>query len=422
MYRLLCASLVLVLGGCTTPWRHADYPEPSHAFIDYWPPAEHDTRLRLAVKDLIDMKGVVTSAGSEFLYKTSKPAERDAKCLAAARQRNVVIVGKTNTTELAVVVSGMNEYFGTPRNPLGRRQNLVPGGSSCGSAVAVARGMADVAFGTDTAGSIRVPAACCGVYGLKTTFGLVPIEGVYPIAPNQLDTVGPMAKDLPHLVEGMDLLQPGFAAEYRRVSAAAPRASRIRVGRLYLAGTDPKVDEAVDRALAATGFTVVKMDDVFRDKWIQAQKDAATIAAVCAWVYDEKFRHESGVTYRTKVVVALGQLEYHTAYKDALRRQAQWQKEMAATLKAVDFIALPTLQTLPPAIPFLRGTIAFEQHFLGKQNTAGVNLAGVPALAIPVPIDNPDIPLTSLQLVGPRRGEAALINAARLIEQARPAS
>ena len=93
-------------------------------------------------------------------------------------------------------------------------RKLLPGGSSCGSAVAVASGKADVAFGTDTAGSIRVPAAWCGVVGLKTTFGLVPLEGVFPIEPKHLDTVGPLARDIAGTVQGMDLLQNGFAARY----------------------------------------------------------------------------------------------------------------------------------------------------------------------------------------------------------------
>jgi amidase len=137
-----------------------------HAFIVYWPPPENSTQLRLAVKDLIDMKGVVTTAGSEYLARTSPPASQDAQCLKLARERNVQIVGKTNLTEFAVTVSGRNKYFRTPRNRVDGKHTFIPGGSSSGSAVAVETGMADVAFGTDTAGSIRLPAACCGNLGL----------------------------------------------------------------------------------------------------------------------------------------------------------------------------------------------------------------------------------------------------------------
>src|SRR6266404_3674564 len=188
--------LVTWLSGCAIPKARPESSTRDKAFIEYWPPSNDSKKLRLAVKDLIDMKGVVTTAGSEFLAKHASPAKRDAKCLEIARQRGVQFVGKTNLSELAVAVSGMNAYYGTARNPIEKGWRLVPGGSSSGSAVAVANNEADVAFGTDSAGSIRIPAACCGVVGLKTTFGLVPIDGVYPVAPNELDTVGPMAKDI----------------------------------------------------------------------------------------------------------------------------------------------------------------------------------------------------------------------------------
>src|ERR1700737_4628827 len=210
-----------------------------HAFIVYWPPPESSKQLRLAVKDLIDMKDVVTTAGSEYLARTSPPASQDAQCLELARERNVQIVGKTNVTEFAVTVSGRNKYFGTPRNRLYGKHTFIPGGSSSGSAVAVETGMADVAFGTDSAGSIRLPAACCGIYGLKTTFGLVPIKGVFPISPKHLDTIGPMAKDMTHLVQGMDLLQRGFAARYESAVGAEPSAKDIKIGGFSLEGHAP---------------------------------------------------------------------------------------------------------------------------------------------------------------------------------------
>lgn len=414
---LLLAGL---FSGCASQ-RERGSDAGDHAFIAYWPPAEGTGRLRLAVKDLIDMKGVVTTAGSEFLAKSSPPAKRDAKCLAIARQRNVQFVGKTNTTELAVAPSGINEYFGTPKNPLSTRRNLIPGGSSSGSAVAVANGSADVAFGTDTAGSIRVPAACCGITGLKTTFGLVPLDGVYPIAPKHLDTVGPMAKDVAGVVKGMDLLQAGFSGQYQRAIAAQP-SRKIRVGRLYLSGTNRKVDRAVDAALAAADFEIVKLDDSFKAKWVQAQADAATVAAANAWLYDQQFEDEPGVTLRTKAVFLLGRIQYNTTYPAAVGRQAAWQAEIARVLKDVDFIALPTLQKLPPRVPPGGGTPAFEARVLRLQNTAAVNFAGVPALALPIPIRDRAVSVTSLQLVGPRRSEAALLNAGRLIEAARVSS
>jgi amidase len=394
------------------------------AFIAYWPPPKDSKRLRLAVKDLIDMKGVVTTAGSEYVAQNSQPAASDAQCLAIARQRNVQIVGKTNLSEFAVAPSGINDFFGTPRSPLSKRSKIIPGGSSSGSAVAVASGMADVAFGTDTAGSVRVPAACCGIVGLKTTFGLVSLQGVFPVEPKHLDTVGPMAKDVAHVVEGMDLLQDGFAARYRAAMAAKPLAKNIRIGRLYLGGTDRRIDKAIDDALARAGFQVVPLDQAFKAKWDQAKKDGDTVAAAGAWISDGKFFEKLiGVSARTKAIIALGEFDYSTSYRNALRRQAPWQQALRQTFKKVDFIALPTLQKLPPRIPLVdrsalvEAQIAlFEAEMLGLQNTVAVNYAGNPALAIPVPLEDRTIPATSLQLVGPRSSEAGLLNAGRLIE------
>jgi Asp-tRNA(Asn)/Glu-tRNA(Gln) amidotransferase A subunit family amidase len=416
--RAILAGLFLVgsLGGCAIPNARPTSATHDRAFIEYWPPAPGSNKLRLAVKDLIDMKGVVTTAGSEFLLKHSSLAKSDAQCLEIARRRGVQFVGKTNLSELAVAVSGMNAYFGNPRNPL--RDSLIPGGSSSGSAVAVANEEADVALGTDTAGSIRVPAANCGVVGLKTTFGLVPLKGVYPIAPVRLDTVGPMAKDIARTAQGMDLLEAGFMGRYRETISAKPSAKNIRVGRLYIAGTSPAVDRAVDDALAATGFKVVKMSQEFTDKWKQAQKDAATVAAVGAWIYDLKFQNESEVTIRTKAVVAVGGLEFKTAYPAALKAQPAWKNEVRKAFQRVDLIAMPTMKALPPHVPPFGGTVAFEARALALQNTQAVNFAGVPALAMPVPIHHQSVPVTSLQLVGPSRSEADLLNAGRLVEVA----
>ena len=413
--------LMILLNGCSALQRHSRTGTPDHAFIVYWPPAENSKQLRLAVKDLIDMKGVVTTAGSEYVATTSRPASQDAKCLALARERNAQIVGKTNLTEFAVTVSGKNEYFGTPRNRLDGKHKFIPGGSSSGSAVAVETGMADVAFGTDTAGSIRLPAACCGILGLKTTFGLVPIKGVFPISPKHLDTVGPMAKDMTHLVQGMDLLQKGFVARYERAVAANPSAKDIRIGRLYIDGTDPAIDKALDDALAAKQFKVIKLDQAFKTKWDQAQKDGKTVAFADVWFNDQKYTDKKGVSGTAKAVINLGEREYTNNYKDALKRQAAWQHDLRKVFEKVDFIALPTLQKLPPKFPFFGSSVVFELLVFNMQNTTAVNFAGNPALAmpIPMPVKGKAVPVTSLQLVGPRLSEAELLNAGRLIEAGR---
>src|ERR1019366_3422757 len=155
------------------------------------------------------------------------PADRDAAWMAGARAAGAPIVGKTNLHELAFGASGVNDWFGTPDNPLDPR--LVPGGSSSGSAVAVADGEADVARGSDTDGSMGVPAAFCGIVGLKTTKGRVLLAGVWPLAPS-LDTSAPRpARDVAGATAGMALLEPAFRVSHEPA---------VRVGRLRPADVD----------------------------------------------------------------------------------------------------------------------------------------------------------------------------------------
>ena len=411
--------LVVTVSGCTIPERRTASGNHHHSFIAYLPVPPNDEEICLALKDNIDLKGVVTTAGSEYVAETAPPAAQDAACLAIARARHVRIVGKTNLSEFAISPSGMNDYFGTPRNPFSKLHQIIPGGSSSGSAAAIVSGLADVAFGTDTAGSVRVPAACCGIVGLKTTFGLVPLRGVFPVEPKHLDTVGPLGKDVPHVVQGMDLLENGFAARYAEAARKKPLGKQIRIGRLYLNGTDPKIDKAIDDALARAQFQVVPLDQDFKAKWDAAEKDGNTVAAAGAWISDQQYSLKSGVRIRTKAVILLGRLLYPGPYKQALARRAAWQHALSEEFKKVDFIALPTLQVMPPAIPWIGRSALLEARVLSFQNTAAVNFAGNPALALPIPVSHEHFPLTSLQLVGPRLSEASLLNAGRLVEASR---
>src|SRR3984957_7619685 len=230
--------------------------------------------LRVAVKDLIDGAGLPTTAGSRALAEQAGPAVADAPCVAGLRaamaRGEACLAGKTNLHELAYGISGINAAFGTPVNPLDPLR--VPGGSSSGSAVAVASGEADISYGSDTGGSIRIPAACCGIAGLKTTWGRIPLTGVWPLAPS-MDTLGPMARDVAGLVAGMQLLEPGFS-----VTAEAPRV----VGRVVI-GADPVIDAAVDAVLAATGWEVVQ---VGLDGLDRATVAAMTVLDAEAWASD----------------------------------------------------------------------------------------------------------------------------------------
>src|SRR5580658_10038363 len=223
--------------------------------------------VRLAVKDLIDMEGELTTAGCRAVAARAVPAVADAACLAGARAARARIVGRTNLHELALGVTGVNPWYGTPVNPLDPR--LVPGGSSSGSAVAVATFEADVAYGSDTGGSVRIPSACCGTAGLKTTWGRVPLRGVWPLAPD-FDTIGPMARDVAGLVLDMELLEPGFVAEER---------ARFRVGRLRL-DADPVIDAAVDGALAVSGWDVSEIE---LPRWFEATAAAGLLLVAAAW-------------------------------------------------------------------------------------------------------------------------------------------
>ena len=410
--------LSLYFYGCALPLRPDASATRDRAFISYWPVAGDSGKLRLAVKDVIDMKGKVTTAGSQYLAKNSPPARRDATLLRRARHSDVAIVGKTNLTEFALGTTGANEFYGTPINPIDRHR--IPGGSSSGSAVAVANEEADVAFGSDSAGSIRIPAACCGILGLKTTFGLIPLKGVFPLSPKYLDTIGPMATDVRNLAKGMELLDAGFSTRYETAKASQPSAKQITIGRLYVPGTDSKIERAIDDVLKSCRFRVVRLGDDFRYQWGQAQSNGSTIAVTDGWLSDRQYLGKPGVAATTQATILLGELQSNTAYKGALKARRTWRRELRRVFDKVDYIALPTMKTLPPHQLLFERSAIFEARVLSLQNTVAVNFAGNPAIAIPIPYPNRHFPVTSLQLIGPNFSEGGLVNAARLITEKAP--
>ncbi|HEY2312663.1 MAG TPA: amidase, partial [Streptosporangiaceae bacterium] len=297
--------------------------------------------IRLAVKDLIDLAGVPTTAGSRALADIATPAEADAPCLAGARAARVAIVGKVNLHELAFGASGVNHYFGTPVNPLD--PDLVPGGSSSGSAVAVADGEADIAYGSDTGGSIRIPAAFCGVTGLKTTHGRVSLEGVWPLAPG-LDTVGPMALDVAGVAAGMTLLEPGFTLD-------APPAARV--GRIRPPGfdVDPLIDAAIDASLVRSGFEVAEID---LPGWPDAREavgviiDAEAADSNRALLDDPARRDLLGADVRARLTDGAQTTPAELAHAKAY--QSTWRTMMARALEGVDVLVLPTVPFFPPRL------------------------------------------------------------------------
>jgi amidase len=358
---------------------------------------------RLAVKDCIDVAGLPTTVGCPVIAERAGPAAADAPAVSAARQAGARIVGKTNLSELCWSAEGVNAWSGTPVNPLDPR--LVPGGSSSGSAVAVATGEADVGYGTDTGGSVRIPAACCGIAGLKTTWGRIPAAGVYPLAPS-LDTVGPLGRDVAAVEVGMRLLEPGFTAP----AYGGP----MTVGRVYplrsAVPTSPDIDAAVDAALAAAGFGIEPVTDLD----FEAALDVAGILIT-----------REGYLSNTHLLADLGRLtegnqrsmaagaELGGAELAAARTRAGAVRgQLAEWLRRYPVLALPTLPTTPPSI---------GQRGAGLTTlTAPINVAGLPALALPVPVRN-SFP-ASLQLVGPSGGEELLIAVGRIVEAAAAAS
>ena len=354
---------------------------------------------RVAVKDLIDVVGTPTTAGSAAVAATATPAAADASCVAAARAGGARMVGKTNLHELAFGGTGINPHFGTPVNPLDPTR--IPGGSSSGSAVAVAVGDADVAIGTDTAGSIRTPSACCGTVGLKTTRGRIPTAGVRPLAPT-LDTVGPMARDVAGIVLGMQLLEPGFRAD----DPAAATVGRVRLP--AGARVDPVVDRAVDDLLAATGaFGVV---DLVLPGWTAAERAGTTVLFAEAWLSNRALyearadRLGPDVRERFQQGRAIPAAELAAAGAQARR----WSHELALVFAGVDVLALPTLPVLPTRLG--------EPPPDTRTTNVPVNLAGLPALALPAPTGGP-LP-ASVQLVGPAGRESLLLATGALLEAA----
>ncbi len=331
---------------------------------------------RLAVKDLIDVVGVPTTAGCKAVADAAEPAVEDAACMAGARAADARIVGKTNLTELAMTAIGTNPWFGTPVNPLDPAR--IPGGSSSGSAVAVGAGDADVAYGSDTGGSVRIPAACCGGVGLKTTFGRVPLGGVWPLGAT-LDTIGPMARDIAGVELGMQLLEPGFV----RSSTAAGKVGRIATF------ADPAINEAIDAALLAAGFEVVTIEVGRMGGARECLRDALLRRGVGR--RPSPAGHPAG-GLSAEVTEILGLGPVFTPSAAAARADAdRLTASFCQLFERFEVLAMPTLPILPPRLddPSI-GTTELTMQMAAFTPLA--NVTGLPALALPVPIAGESLP------------------------------
>lgn len=351
--------------------------------------------LRVAVKDCIDVAGVPSTWGSRAVAHDALPAAADAACLAGVRAAGARIVGKTNLHELCFGATGVNPWFGTPRNPYGA--DLVPGGSSSGSTVAVVDGDADVGIGTDTTGSVRTPAAWSGAVALRTTHGRIPLDGVAPLAPS-LDTVGPIARDVAGVAAGMALLEPGFAA--------SPDAPRV-VGRLRV-GADPRLEDAIDRALAEAEVDVVELE---LPGWEKAVAHGRTILFGEAWenlshlylARPEAIGDEVRARFESARAVTASDLAR------AWQGSTTWRSELHDAFHRVEAIALPTHRSFPPTI---------EGRDPSPNDLAvPAALGGIPAVALPVRAAGSSIP-ASLQLMGPAGSDERLVALAAVVESA----
>jgi amidase len=263
--------------------------------------------------------------------------------------------------------------------------------------VAVATGEADVAYGSDTGGSIRIPSACCGTAGLKTTWGRISCEGVWPLAPS-FDSVGPMARDVAGLGRGMELLEPGFAVA---------DTTGVAIGRLR-PPADPLIDAAVDRALADAEWPVLELA---APGWDRATADAALLLVAEAWESNRALlaRDPDGIGTDVRERLRSGAAFEPAAVTAAWSGQRAWTAALRGLLDQVDFVVTPTLSVFPPLL-------AEGGDLLGGRCTLPVNLAGFPALSLPVPTGGP-LP-ASIQVIGPPHSEERLLAAGAWLESA----
>lgn len=375
----------------------------------------------IALKDIIDTAGVVTTAASA-LYKDRIPAE-DADVVRRLRQAGAVIVGKNNLHEFAYGGSSLVSYFGETRNP--RDRERITGGSSGGSAAAVAIGLCYAAIGTDTAGSIREPAALCGCVGLKPTYGRVSSRGVTPLS-SSLDHVGPLAatvEDAAIVLQAIAGYEAGDvtsadvpAADY--VGALREDAKTLRVGVLrsyFFDELDAEVAAAMEIALRVIRGLVAEMKDVEvevpTDRTLQAAESFAFHAANVA---------KSPELYQAETVRRIRSGENVSAadYIERLRELKSLRRSIGAVFADVDLMVTPTVAVPAPAIADLKANPDSLRPAELKvlRNTRPFNVWGLPAISVPCGYTKGGLPI-GLQIAGAHWREDLVLRLARAYEQ-----
>lgn len=376
----------------------------------------------LALKDLFETEGVRTTAGSLF-YAKHVPSE-DATVVRKLRAAGAVMLGKTNMHEIALGLTSVNPHYGACRNPWALEH--VAGGSSGGSAAALAARFCPGALGTDTGGSIRVPAALCGVVGLKPTFGRVSLRGVIPLSWN-LDHVGPMGRRvrdvalLLQVIAGYDPREPNSVntpmEDYLANIAKGVKGWHIALAEdEYFAPTEEAVQQAVNQAalvLQKCGAHVERV--AFPGAHQAALANGLMVTADAAAFHAERLRTQPGkfgadVLQRLKSGAALPLNDYI----QARRIQTQMQRQFAEFFEVYDILLMPTTPVVAPPI---EGPNAVELARLLTRYTAPFNLTGLPAISLPCGFTAQGLPV-GLQMVAKPWAEAQLLRAAYAYEQA----
>ncbi|ACU54126.1 Amidase [Acidimicrobium ferrooxidans DSM 10331] len=347
---------------------------------------------RLGVKDNIDVVGVPTRVGSRLLGTMVGPALRDATVVARLRAAGWVPTARTVMVELAYGTHGVNPFDGTPENVLDA--SLVPGGSSSGSAVGVGLGLVDLALGTDTGGSVRIPAAANGVLGLKPSYGLLPTSGVAPLAPS-LDTVGLIAPDIDRLSEGARALGiDELVGDWPLVG--------VGVGE---PNVDGRLGELAERLVSAP----VDLGELARAGGTILDFEAA---ATWGWLLRQAHRLDPWVRRRLEGALAVD----GAAYLEARARLHAWRAAFEAWFADSEALALVPTLLAPP------GPLSAWSTLRLNELTIPWNALGLPALSVPVgggagPWRTSRVPF-SVQVVGPFGADGRLVHVARRLVQA----
>jgi len=350
----------------------------------------------LAVKDLFDTAGLATTYGSA-LFAGHVP-EETAVAVTLLEDAGYTNVGKTNLHEFAYGVTSENPHFGTVPNPL--RQGRIAGGSSGGSAAALVAGRADAALGTDSGGSIRIPAACCGVVGFKPTYGLVPLDGCFPLAPS-FDHAGPMARTVRDCVAMLEVLAPGFRPT--RVAL-----EDVAVGSAWLDECDPLVRARIEET--AERFPNRRVIDFPLPRGL-----SSAFMGEVADVHRELFlenRDLYGADVARKVEACLEVSDRERA--EATRRRDDYSEMAAAAIEGVEVLLVPTMPLVAPEVGRTEDDDLRNRMI---RFTFPFNALGWPALALPCGPAEDGLP-ASLQLVARADEDALVLAAGEALERA----